>query len=162
MKLRYKLFILLGAVVLAGVLYMIFQSGPSYDREKVHPRLGNLQQPYHKVKTYYWADGGSIGIEIVGRNGHQEQFTVRAKLGDDNPYTRVYVGALNDSFPDAVEVSEPEDTRRMLTRVLSDYPDRTPYDDSNLMSLRGYPKDYVRCFYHWWCGHYDGSGIYIY
>lgn len=162
MKLRYKLVFLLGAVVVAGVLFMILQSGPSYDLHKVHPRLASLQQPYRKVKAYYWADGGSIGIKIIDRDGRQEQFALRAKLGETDRYTRVFVGSLNDSLPGAVEIDEPEHTRRMLTRVLSDYPSRTPWDDANLMSLRGYPKDYVRFLYHWWRGHLDASGVYIY
>jgi hypothetical protein len=163
MKLRYKRILLSAVVVVAaGGLYVVFQSGPSYDLQKVHPRLGELQQPYRKMKTYFWLDGGSIGIEIVDRDGRQEQFAICAKLGDTKRYTRVFVGALNDSFPNAVEVSEPEDTRRMLTRVLSDYHDRTPWDDANLQSLRGYPKDYVKCLYHWCCGHLDGSGVYVY
>ncbi len=162
MKLRYKLLLLLGAVVFAGTIFVIFQTGPSYNLQKVHPRLADLQPPYRKVKTYYWADGGSIGIEIIDRDGRQEQFGIRAKLSDAKRYSRVFVGALNDSFQSAVEVGEPEHTRKMLTRVVSDYPDRTPYDDINLAILRGYPKDYLRGLYHWWCGHLDGGGVYIF
>ena len=148
--------------VVAGALFVIFQPGPSYDLPKVDPRLSGLRAPYQKVKTYYWADGGSIGIKIVDRDGRQEQFAIRAKLGDTNPYTRVYVGALNDRLPGAVEVGEPEHTRRMLTRILSDYPNRTPWDDANLAHLRGYPKDRVRFWYHWLCGNLKSSGVYIY
>ena len=161
MKLRY-IIALLGGVVVAGILFVIFQPGPTYDPQKVHPRLGILQQPYRQVKTYYWADGGSVGIDIVDRDGRHEQFAIRAKLGDTNPYTRVFVGALNDRLAGAIEVSDSEHTRRMLTRMLSDYPNRTPWDDANLKSLRGYPKDYVRLLYHWWLGHLDRSGVYIY
>jgi hypothetical protein len=159
---RYKLMLLLGAVVFAAVLYIAFQSGPSYDPDGVDPRLSTLQQPYRQVKTYHWMDGGTIGIKIVDRDGRQELFAIRNKLGDSDPYTRVFAGALNDSLPNAIEVCDPEHTRRMLTRVLSDYPDRTPWDDVNLAALRGFPKDWVRAYYHKLCGHLDANGTYIY
>lgn len=140
-------------------MFVIFQNGPSYDLRKVHPRLSSLRQPYRKVETCFWTDGGSIGIKILDRDGHEEQFAIRAKLGDPTPYTRVFVGALNDTFPAAVEVSDPEHTRWMLIRILSDRTDRTPWDDGDIKNLRGYPKDYIRFWYHRLCGHLIRSDI---
>jgi hypothetical protein len=162
MKLRKKLLLLVGAIAVGGVVFVVFQPGPTYDIRKVHPRLANLRQPYRSVKTYYWADGGSIGIRIVDQGGNQEQFAIRAKLGESDRYARVYAGALNDSLPGAVEIGEPEHTRRMLTRILGDYHNRTPWDDANLTELRGYPRDYIMLWYHRLCGHLDANGVYIY
>jgi hypothetical protein len=162
MKLRYKATLLVGAAVLGGGLFVVFQLGPTYDSQKVHPRLRTLQQPYKTVKTYYFMDGGSIGIRIIDRDGHQEDFAILALLGQPNPYTRVLVGGLHYRVPGAVELSEPEHTRRMLICILRDYPNRTPWDDANLASLRGYLKDDIKVLYHRCRGNLDANGTYFY
>ena len=110
MKLRYKTTIVVAGFVvllsLAASLFIAFQPDPRYDREKVHPRLLSLQQPYKTVRTYYFMDGGSIGIEIVDREGRKEQFAVLALMGEPNPYTRVLVGGLHHRAPGAVELHD--------------------------------------------------------
>jgi hypothetical protein len=67
----------------------------------------------------------------------------------------VFVGALHDSETGAVEIAEPEHTKRMLICILRDYPHRTPYDDFCLMALRRYPVDFVRVLFHKAAGHYE-------
>lgn len=107
------------------------------------------------VKTAHYMDGGSVGIEIVDRNGRAEQFAIPAHLGDTNRYAQVFVGAMYDSRPGAVEIIEPEDTKRMLVRILQEYPKRTAWDDLALMVLGRRPVDIARCLIHRWRGHYD-------
>jgi hypothetical protein len=161
-KRRYKVAILLGTAVLGCGLFVAFQPGLSYDIQKVHPRLRALREPFQTVKSYYFMDGGSIGIKIVDGDGREERFAVLSLLGEPNPYTRVLVGGIHRREQGAVEVSDPEDTRRMLIRILSDYPNRTPWDDANLAFLRGYPKDRIKALYHKYCGRLDSNGRYIY
>jgi hypothetical protein len=100
-------------------------------------------------------DGGSIGIEIVDRAGRKEQFAIPAHLGDTNGRTRVFVGALYDRRPGAIEVADSENTKRMLIGILAATPERTPGDDFCLMALRQRPSDFVVCLFHKWRGHYQ-------
>ncbi len=166
MKLRHKTaIVVVGLIVLlalAASLFIAFQPDPRYDRQKVHPRLLSLQQPYKTVRTYYFMDGGSIGIKIIDRDGREERFAVLALMGEPNPYTRVLVGGLHRRVPGAVELQDPENTRRMLICILSDYPNRKASDDANLARLRGYTKDSITLWYHRCRGDIGDDDEYIY
>ena len=154
MKKYRKICLGIALTVTAVVVLMVFQPGPSYDANMVDSRLSALQPPYRSVNTCYYADGGSIGINIVDRVGKREQFAIPAHLGETNRYSKVFVGALHDSEAGALEIHDPENTKRMLICILRDMPDRTPYDDYILMCLRMYPVDIARAFYHKMAGHY--------
>ena len=99
-------------------------------------------------------DGGSIGIEIVDRAGLKEQFAIPAHLGDTNRYNKVFVGAMHDRKPGAIEVTDSENTKRMLIKILGAAPGRTAHDDFCLMALRRRPSDYAVCLIHKWRGQY--------
>jgi hypothetical protein len=98
-------------------------------------------------------DGGSIGIEIIDRNGQREQFALPVEV-TVNPanekwttaYKQVYIGAILKTDPNAVEITDPENTKWMLASVLCVYPKRTYQDDLALMSLGRRPVDVMRCF----------------
>ena len=150
-----KKVIIVVLVVTAVVAFWFFQPAPRYDIGLVHSRLRALQQPYQSVKTGYYMDGGSIGIEIIDRDGHREQFAIPSHLGDTNRYMKVFVGAMDDRKPEAIEVVESEHTKRMLVCILQDYPNRTAWDDFSLMALRRRPVDFARCLIHKWRGHYQ-------
>lgn len=152
---RKKVIIICSLVVAAVLAFWFFRSAPSYDIKRVDSRLRALQKPYQIVKTGYYMDGGSIGIEIVDRDGRTEQFAIPSHLGDTNRYTKVFVGAMHDRKPGAVEIVEPEHTKRMLVCILQDYPNRTAWDDYSLMALRRRPVDFARCLIHKWRGHYQ-------
>lgn len=148
--------ILVGLLLAVAVATLLFHGlTPHYDIGVVHPRLRALQQPYQSVKTAYYWDGGSIGIEITDRDGHREQFAIPSHLGDSNRYTKVFVGAMHDGKPDALEIAQPEHTKRMLICVLKDYPNRTARDDLSLMALRRHPVDFARCLLHRWRGDFN-------
>jgi hypothetical protein len=148
---------ILGLVVVAVtcVTSWFFRPTPRYDVDRVNPRLRSLQKPYQNVKTGYYLDGGSIGIEIVDRAGTREQFCLPAHLGDTNPYTRVFVGAMYDRKSGAVEILEPEHTKRMLIQILASAQKRTAEDDLCLMMLRRRPSDFAICLIHKWTGKYS-------
>lgn len=152
---RKTIVIICGLVAMAAGAVWFFQRAPRYDIQRVDPRLRALHQPYRSVKTAYYTDGGSVGIEIVDRDGRSEQFAIPSHLGETNRYTRVFVGAMHDRGPSAAEILEPEDTKRMLICVLQDYPNRTAWDDYALMVLQRRPVDYVRCLIHKWTGAYQ-------
>lgn len=135
-----------GLIALACIGFWFFHPSPGYDITRVEPRLRALQEPYRHIKTAYYLDGGSIGIEITDRDGRTEQFAIPAHLGDPKPYAKVFVGAMFDGRPGAIEVSDSEQTKRMLVHILASMPHRTYRDDVDLMLLRRRPADYVRCF----------------
>jgi hypothetical protein len=155
LSIRKRIIIVIVLTLIGCIAYWFFRPLPGYDVQLVHPRLRALQQPYQNIKTAYYLDGGSIGIEITDRDGRQEQFAIPAHLGDTNRYSRVYVGAMYDNEPDAVEIAEPEDTKWMLVHILNDYPNRTPSDDYCLMALTRRPVDVARGLIHKWRGDYD-------
>ena len=131
---------------MACVVFWIFRPSPSFDINRIEPRLRTLQQPYQSIKTAYYLDGGSIGIEIVDRDGKTEQFAIPANELEKKRYARVFVGAMYANGPSAVAVSDSEQTKRMLIWVLASMPHRTTYDDLCLMHLRHRPSDDVHCF----------------
>jgi hypothetical protein len=133
-----------GLIVLACIAFWFVRPSPSFVLSRVEPRLSSLQEPYQHVKTDFYLEGGSIGIEITDRDGKTEQFAIPAHLGETNRYTQVYVGAMHDSKPGAVLVSDSEQTKRMLIHVLEAMPQRAPSDEGCLMCLRRSPSDYVR------------------
>lgn len=143
----------IGLLVVACLAFWFLRPSPNYDITHVEPRLKALQQPYQSVKFGYYMDGGSIGIEIVDHNGRREQFAIPSHLGDTNRYTKVFVGAMYDHKPNAVEITEPEHTKRMLIHILASMP-RTPWDDYYLMALRHRPVDFALCLIHKWRGDY--------
>jgi hypothetical protein len=128
--------LILGLSVLAAVcfLYWFFQPYPASDADRVDNRLLDLATPYQSMETCWFSDGGSIGVGIVDRHGKRESFAMPAHLGDSNRYTRVFVGALHDGYPDAVEIADPEHTERMLISILEHMPDRTPDDADRLIT----------------------------
>jgi len=152
---RKKLIIVAILAATAVAAFWFFQPAPRYDIGFVHPRLRALQQPYQSVKTRHYMDGGSIGVEIIDRDGHREQFAIPSHLGEKNRYTKVFVGAMYDRKREAIEIAEPEHTKRMLVCILQDYPNRTAWDDFSLMALRRRPVDFARCLIHKWRGHYQ-------
>ena len=145
---QMKRVLICGGLVLAtGMGFWFFRPSPSHDLNRVEPRLRALQQPYQSVKTSYYFDGGSVGVEIVDREGKREQFAIPAHLGETGQYTKVFVGAMYDRKPSAVEVSDSEQTKRMLIHVLESMPQRTSDDDVCLRVLRRRPNDYL--YWYW-------------
>ena len=130
---------------------------PNYDVNQVCPQLLSLQKPYQSVKTSLYLDGGSIGIEIIDRDGHHEQFALPCHDDDTNytDYSRVFVGALWRHKNEAVEITNPEPTKFMLVEILKDYPNRNVYDDAGLFFLRRKPIDYARFWIHVWSGDFN-------
>jgi|JI10StandDraft_1071094.scaffolds.fasta_scaffold04413_19 hypothetical protein len=132
-----------------------FQPLPGYRMERVHPRLRALEEPYLRVESGVYFDGGSVGIEIVDATGAREQFALPAHLGVPNPYSRLYVGARHDSAPEAVEVYEPEDTKRRLIAILRDHLADNPANNSSFLSLCKHPYYRTRSRIEFWLFNFE-------
>ena len=162
-KLKNTLVILIAVPILILAGWSLWPL-PSYDASQVCPQLISLQKPYQKVKTALFLDGGSIGIEIIDRDGQREQFALPCPSDNTNypGYSRVFVGALWNHRKGAIEISNPEPTKLMLVKILQDYPNRSAHDDASLFFLRRKPIDYIRFVIHKWKGDFNYSkDVYI-
>jgi hypothetical protein len=152
---RRRIILGVGVATVLGLGFWFVQPYASYDSARVDRSLLALATPYRSVDVCYFWDGGSIGIEILDHDGQQQKFAIPAHMGDTNRYTRVFVGALYDRHAGAVEVADPEHTKRMLVRILADKADRTPDEDAWLAALSRRPVDYAAVLLHRLRGHYD-------
>jgi len=140
---RKKLIIAI-AIVAAAVPVLLLWPFPRYDPARVHPSIRTLRQPYQRVTADYYLDGGSVGLEIIDRDGQKLQLAIPIYdgPGDTRTYHRLYLGARYFKNTNAVEISFTEDTKRFLAEVIgrnATGPDR----DLSLIALRGSPRDYV-------------------
>jgi hypothetical protein len=144
---KKRLAMILGGMIVLGCLaFCFFRPSPDYDVSRVEPRLRALREPYKKVGTAFYMDGGSVGISITDRDGKVEQFAIPVDLGSTHRYDAVYVGAMHAREPGAVLVADSEQTKRMLIHVLDAIPKRNQSDDTCLMSLRRSPADFTFYF----------------
>ena len=111
----------------------------NYDITKVHPKLSSLSMPCRYVASYYYLDGGSLGIRIVDGNDRVVEMTLPVSSDGIEKYPRLFLGATYIDKPGAVEVDFTEDTRRMLCEILENSRDC----GVALIALRGLPKDYA-------------------
>jgi hypothetical protein len=131
-------------VVVLVLLLLLFWPFLRYDFSEVHPHVQALHQPYQRVTADYYLDGGSVGIEIIDRDGQKLDLAIPIYdgPGDTRTYHRLFVGARYFSHTDAVEVAFTEDTKRYLADVIGRH--ATGFDrDCALLALRGSPRDYV-------------------
>ena len=140
---RKKIIITVLTVVALAAFFLL--RSPSYDMARVHPSIRSLQQPFKSVTTYYFLDGGSIGMDITDRDGQRLQLAIPVYDGPGNTrtYQRLFLGTTHASRTGAVEVAFTDDTRRFLSDVISRYSAPGPDRNSALIALRGSPRDYV-------------------
>jgi hypothetical protein len=103
-----------------------------------------LREPFTTVRAAYFLDGGSVGIEIVDRDGKRELFALPGGLEERRRYSRLFVGAVHDRREGALEIDAPEHTKLMLIDILATYPRLSPEHDLCLASLSRRPVDFVR------------------
>jgi hypothetical protein len=100
---------------------------PEQKNDRIDPHLAVLKEPYQKVETEYYLDGGSIGIKITDRDGRQEMFAMPVHRKEGRlTYPELYVGTMWTSevkpYPKAVVVPDPEATIKRLVEIKSRYP----------------------------------------
>ena len=128
---------------LAAVTGWSFRPYPRPASHLVEPRLIALQEPYTRLETSYFADGGSIGILIVDANGREEKFALPNRMMRNENHDKVYVGALYLTHSGAVPVANSEATKQELIRVLANYRS-DPQVESKLAILSGRWRDMAR------------------
>jgi hypothetical protein len=144
MKRKVVIAILVVVLILLSLLFWPFSS---YDFSLVHSRIQALQKPYQRVAADYYLDGGSVGIEIVDRDGQKLELAIPLYDGPSDPctYHRLFLGARYSTYSNAVEVAFTQDTKRYLADMIGRY--ATGVDrDCALIRLRGLPRDYVEVY----------------
>lgn len=130
------------AAIVGAILF--FWPPHRYNFSRVHPSIRNLKRPYQRVDPIYYLDGGSVGVEIVDRDGETLllAFPVDWNPRDGETYHRLFVGATYCDFPGAVEVEFTEDTREYVAELIAQCPPGEERDHA-LLALRGSCCDYV-------------------
>jgi hypothetical protein len=95
---------------------------PDQKNERIDPHLAVLKEPYQKVETEYYWDGGSIGIKITDMDGRTEMFAMPVHRKEGHlTYPELYVGTMWTSAvkpdPKAVLVPDPEATIKRLFEI---------------------------------------------
>jgi hypothetical protein len=143
----YKKLVIASASIGAIALMVCLWPSPRVDPQRVLPSLRDLAKPYRSVRTGYYLDGGSIGVEILDRDGHR--LALALPVGYDGirrTYSRLLVGGMHASDTNAVEKPFTAETRKVLIGVIEQSGASTddPSLDLALLYLRRSPRDYAR------------------
>src|SRR4030095_1055303 len=89
-------------------VFLLF-GGPSYDPNRVEPRLGALAMPYQSVNVGINGPfGGEVWLRSLDRDGHQLRMALPASFQAGTTktvYTRLVLGSERSGDTNAVEVS---------------------------------------------------------
>lgn len=98
-------------------------------------------------------------MKIMDKDGRQEQFALPCGWDNTNypAYSRVFVGALWNHRPDAIEITNAAATKWKLVKILDASPRRNAQDDAALALLTKRPFDITRLFIHKWRGDYNSG-----
>ncbi len=110
--------------VLLALMLPLLAGTPEQKNDSIDPHLTVLKEPYQKVETEYYLDGGSIGIKITDKDGRQEMFAMPVHRKEGRlTYPELYVGTMWTSAvkpdPKAVLVPDPEATIKRLFEINS-------------------------------------------
>ncbi len=113
--------------VLLALMLPLLAGPPEQKNDSSDPHLTVLKEPYQKVETEYYLDGGSIGIKITDKDGRQEMFAMPVHRKEGRlTYPELYVGTMWTSAvkpdPKAVLAPDPEATIKRLFEIKSRYP----------------------------------------
>jgi len=128
---RKILFILFSLFIL--FLAWLFRPYQKANPDKVDSALKDLTHPYKSIETYFYMDGGSIGIKIIGKN-HQVfeacfYSTDKTIIPGKNKYDGLSIGSLHYSEEKAV-FCDSIDTKLKLMEILREKSSRKLYDDA--------------------------------
>ena len=112
-------------------------------KQLVDSRLTALSEPYRKVQSSYFSDGGSIGIAIEDANGIKAEFALPNTMVGREDYQKVYVGGVQVHYEKAVEVEHSPETKQELIAILASHSsDRS--NAASLATLSGRLSDFAR------------------
>jgi hypothetical protein len=135
------------ASISAMALLVWLLSSPRIDPQRVLPGLRDLAKPYRSVRTEYYLDGGSIGVEIMDQDGHRLALALPVSCDRSSRiYSRLLVGGMHASDTNAAEMPFTVETRKVLIGII-DQSRASPDDPSRdlaLLYLRRSPRDYAR------------------
>jgi hypothetical protein len=141
---KRKIKIVLGFLL---VFFLIFLFRP-YERvnyKMVDQRLRALEEPLKSVNICCFGDGGSIGFEIVDREGKTLAFCLPSPLDDPSlTYNNLFVGSLYYTESGASEVLNGHHTKLRLAEMLRSHPGFDATRDLIVYHLSGRYRDLLR------------------
>lgn len=130
------------------VIFLCFLLRPynQGDTVNISPELKLLKKPYKNVETFFYTDGGSLGLKITGKEN--KVFMACFSDGPNSSitgmdYEKLYTGATHYSEPLAVETDN-MDTRQVLIYILRERNNNILYDDLCIAKSSGRWSDYIR------------------
>jgi hypothetical protein len=139
----------IACAVLAFIL-IVWWPFPQYDIDKVHPLLKDLKEPYRKVESDVYLDGGSVHLAIEDAEGNILNAVIQVEWIDNNTarrWEKVNI-ILNPSMPqEKIEVRNPRDSKNWIIRTIDRYARNNKGKVNALIYSRGAPKDFMRGLY---------------
>lgn len=140
-KVIIKISILITIVIIL-TLGWIFRPYAQADSSKIESMLSQLSTPYKYIDTYYFKDGGSVGIKIEGRKGNVFLACFPAPLDDnENRYQKLFIGASHYNDENAIELQDSNTKLKLLT-ILRNRNNNKLYDDNCIAHASGRWRDY--------------------
>jgi len=109
-----------------------------YARDKIHPSLKALREPYREVHATVLLDGGSIPVQIVDADGK----TFGCLLGVGGDYRTIHIDPDSDGGHGNAGTTSCEHTKGFLEQLLRQHDDRISVRQA-LAYWRPRPFDYV-------------------
>ena len=130
-------------IIITVVSLLVFRT-PAVDVSQVHPSLASLGRPYQSVETAYFMDGGSVGVQILGRDGKLFNACLPRPMGEQDKYKkRIFMNCSHYQDKGAIEVAGYPHTGILLRNILVE--SKTPhlYSDRASAELTGAPRDWA-------------------
>lgn len=152
MKITKKLNLLLisFALFLTFTIAWIFRPYTKANPELIDASLKSLTQPYKNIETFFYLDGGSIGVKITGKNNQVFEAcfysTDKTIQPGKNKYNGLSIGSLHYSEEKAV-FCDSIDTKLKLMEILREKSSRKLYDDACIARVSERWSDYINIFW---------------
>jgi len=147
MKLRIhaRYWLVLGVLAVVALAWL-FKPSPHFNREHLDAELPAISEPLRMVRVLWYLDGGSISVELVRTNNETTTCFIPAPLKKQGGYSSVFIGTDLTGRDKGRELAFPEDHRAYLITLIDKYAPRDEMKVQVLVSLRGYPRDYISAY----------------
>lgn len=128
---------------IVAVALWISRPSPRFDRANVAAELLALEEPLSEVRINYYLDGGSFGIDLIGRDGAEVKCELPVSETSPTSWGRV---RLTSGESRARELSFPLDNKAYLIRLIERNAPRGEDRLNALVRLRGIERDYIAAY----------------
>jgi hypothetical protein len=125
----------------------VFRPDHKPNMTEVIPELSGMKEPFKRIHSVYYLDGGTVGIQLIDQQDNEISFSLPAPLGGNDRYKELFKGALHYNEEGSQEISNPQETKARLAQILRSNPNFNQETDIALASMTGRLRDYLKIFY---------------